>query len=35
MWSIGVIAFMMLGGDAPFSGKDDKETMRKIQSCNY
>ena len=23
MWSVGVIAFMLLGGTTPFSGKDD------------
>lgn len=35
MWSIGVIAFMLLGNQTPFTGKDDMETARKIQSCNY
>ena len=35
MWSIGVIAFMLMGGVVPFEGKDDQDTIRRIQSCNY
>ena len=30
LWSIGVIAYMLLGGALPFLGKDDRETMQKI-----
>merc|ERR1712216_450077 len=30
MWSLGVIAFMLVAGDPPFYGKGDKETKEQI-----
>jgi len=30
IWSIGVIAYMLLGGYAPFDGDDDNEVMRNV-----
>jgi calcium-dependent protein kinase len=30
MWSLGVIAYALLFGEAPFEGRDDRETAKKI-----
>ena len=30
MWSAGVILFIMLSGEPPFSGKDDAEILKKV-----
>lgn len=35
MWSIGVIAFFMLAGFPPFNGRNDREVVNKITTCNY
>ena len=35
LWSIGVIAFILLSGVPPFSGKDNLTTQNKIITCNY
>jgi len=32
MWSLGVIAYILLDGRAPFSGPDDKTTLRRIRA---
>lgn len=30
LWSVGVILFTMLTGQAPFNGKDDRDIVRKV-----
>lgn len=35
MWSVGVIAYFMLGGFPPFMGKTDKEVQKNIITCNW
>ena len=35
IWSLGVIAFMILSGIPPFFANDDKAILRNIKSCNY
>ena len=31
MWSIGAIAFVMLTGDMPFTGKDTEDTIEVVK----
>ncbi|KAJ1200920.1 hypothetical protein NDU88_004741 [Pleurodeles waltl] len=35
MWSIGVIAYMLISGLSPFMGEDDNETMNNIICCRW
>ena len=35
MWSLGVIVFILLSGEMPFSGRTDAETARKIKAGKY
>ncbi|XP_014462182.1 myosin light chain kinase family member 4 [Alligator mississippiensis] len=35
MWSVGVIAYMLLSGLSPFLGDDDNETLNNILACNW
>lgn len=35
MWSLGVIAYMMISGRPPFDGKDDREIIRNIRLGEY
>ncbi|XP_054048187.1 myosin light chain kinase family member 4 isoform X3 [Rissa tridactyla] len=35
MWSVGVIAYMLLSGLSPFLGEDDNETLNNILSCSW
>ncbi|XP_061446653.1 myosin light chain kinase family member 4 isoform X3 [Rhineura floridana] len=35
MWSIGVIAYMLLSGLSPFLGDDDNETLNNILACRW
>lgn len=35
IWSIGVIAFMLLSSQMPFFGKSQEVVIRKILSCSY
>ncbi|XP_054841160.1 myosin light chain kinase family member 4 isoform X3 [Eublepharis macularius] len=35
MWSIGVIAYMLLSGLSPFLGDDDNETLNNILACRF
>ncbi|KFP63664.1 Myosin light chain kinase family member 4, partial [Cariama cristata] len=35
MWSVGVIAYMLLSGLSPFLGDDDSETLNNILSCSW
>ena len=35
IWSLGVIMFVMLSGEAPFEGADEKETFNNILKVKY
>uniref|UniRef100_A0A8C3TAS9 Myosin light chain kinase family member 4 n=1 Tax=Chelydra serpentina TaxID=8475 RepID=A0A8C3TAS9_CHESE len=35
MWSIGVIAYMLISGLSPFLGDDDNETLNNILACSW
>ncbi|XP_055507718.1 myosin light chain kinase 3 isoform X3 [Leucoraja erinacea] len=35
MWSLGVIAYMLLSGLSPFLGDDDNETLNNILACKW
>ncbi|XP_059671643.1 myosin light chain kinase family member 4 [Gavia stellata] len=35
MWSVGVIAYMLLSGLSPFLGDNDNETLNNILSCSW
>ncbi|XP_018124949.2 myosin light chain kinase 3 isoform X1 [Xenopus laevis] len=35
MWSVGVIAYMLLSGLSPFLGEDYNETLNNILACQY
>ena len=35
LWSIGVIAFILMCGEPPFNGNSTAEVFRKIKSCDY
>uniref|UniRef100_H2ZZQ7 Protein kinase domain-containing protein n=1 Tax=Latimeria chalumnae TaxID=7897 RepID=H2ZZQ7_LATCH len=35
MWSMGVIAYMLLSGLSPFLGEDDSETLNNILACKW
>nr|XP_060630718.1 myosin light chain kinase family member 4 isoform X1 [Anolis sagrei ordinatus] len=35
MWSVGVIAYMLLSGLSPFLGEDDNETLNNILACRW
>ncbi|KAM4704752.1 myosin light chain kinase family member 4 [Rhinophrynus dorsalis] len=35
MWSVGVIAYMLLSGLSPFLGEDDNETLNNIIACQF
>ncbi|XP_073705373.1 uncharacterized protein mylk4a isoform X2 [Garra rufa] len=35
MWSLGVIAYMLLSGLSPFLGDDNNETLNNILSCQW
>ncbi|KAM3828929.1 myosin light chain kinase 3 isoform 2-T2 [Vipera latastei] len=35
MWSVGIIAYMLVSGLSPFLGETDAETMNYIVNCNW
>lgn len=35
LWSIGVIAFILLSGTPPFNGRNEVEVFNKIRCCDY
>ena len=35
MWSIGVLAYVLLSGLSPFAGASDIDTLRNVKSCDW
>jgi calcium-dependent protein kinase len=35
LWSLGVLTFMLLSGEPPFTGKNVNQVFRKISTCDY
>lgn len=35
MWSVGIITYILLSGKSPFRGRDDRETLLKIQDGKW
>lgn len=35
LWSIGVMAYMLLCGSPPFQGRNEVEVFNNIRCCNY
>lgn len=35
MWSLGIITYILLGGNSPFRGDDDRETLTRIQEGRW
>ena len=35
LWSLGVIAYMLLSGNAPFNGKNTEDLVKKIKTTDY
>uniref|UniRef100_A0A0K0CTJ0 non-specific serine/threonine protein kinase n=1 Tax=Angiostrongylus cantonensis TaxID=6313 RepID=A0A0K0CTJ0_ANGCA len=35
MWSVGVLAYILLSGLSPFGGENDDETLRNVKNCDW
>ena len=35
LWSLGVLTFMLLSGEPPFTGRSVRQVFRKITTCDY
>lgn len=35
LWSIGVMAYILLSGSPPFNGRNEVEVFNKIRCCDY
>eukprot|EP00746_Dinoflagellata_sp_MGD_P025040 gnl/MRDRNA2_/MRDRNA2_158826_c0_seq1.p1 gnl/MRDRNA2_/MRDRNA2_158826_c0~~gnl/MRDRNA2_/MRDRNA2_158826_c0_seq1.p1 ORF type:complete len:559 (-),score=92.78 gnl/MRDRNA2_/MRDRNA2_158826_c0_seq1:66-1631(-) len=35
VWSLGVVTFVLLAGEIPFRGNNDKEIAKNVVKCNY
>ena len=35
MWSIGVLAYVLLSGLSPFAGATDIDTLKNVKACNW
>lgn len=35
MWSVGVLAYILLSGLSPFGGENDEETLKNVKNCDW
>ncbi|KHJ96255.1 immunoglobulin I-set domain protein [Oesophagostomum dentatum] len=35
MWSVGVLAYILLSGLSPFGGENDEETLKNVKKCDW
>jgi calcium-dependent protein kinase len=35
LWSLGVLTYMLLSGEPPFTGKSVRQVFRRIATCDY
>jgi serine/threonine protein kinase len=35
MWSVGVLAYILLSGLSPFGGENDEETLENVRKCDW
>jgi serine/threonine protein kinase len=35
MWSVGIITYLLLSGNSPFRGANDRETLTRIKEGKY
>uniref|UniRef100_A0A1I7XS04 non-specific serine/threonine protein kinase n=1 Tax=Heterorhabditis bacteriophora TaxID=37862 RepID=A0A1I7XS04_HETBA len=35
MWSVGVLAYILLSGLSPFGGENDAETLKNVKNCDW
>uniref|UniRef100_A0AAF5DMX8 non-specific serine/threonine protein kinase n=1 Tax=Strongyloides stercoralis TaxID=6248 RepID=A0AAF5DMX8_STRER len=35
MWSVGVLAYILLSGLSPFGGETDEETLKNVKNCDW
>ncbi|XGW29138.1 hypothetical protein V3C99_008720 [Haemonchus contortus] len=35
MWSVGVLAYILLSGLSPFAGENDEETLKNVKKCDW
>ncbi|KAJ1363943.1 Twitchin [Parelaphostrongylus tenuis] len=35
MWSVGVLAYILLSGLSPFCGENDEETLKNVKNCDW
>ena len=35
MWSVGVLAYVLLSGLSPFAGDNDIETLKNVKACDW
>ncbi|XP_074660014.1 twitchin-like [Tubulanus polymorphus] len=35
MWSVGVLAYVLMSGLSPFAGEDDYETLQNVKRCDW
>lgn len=35
MWSVGVLAYILVSGLSPFAGENDEETLKNVKKCDW